>query len=552
MAARADSIPDEVILAMPLRGLAALLRGGTLSATAALAAFRRRTEYIDGACNAVMCYIDEAQQWAEAADEHLRRTGQPLGPLHGVPCSIKDHISVKGTVTTYGYELVKRHGEPDKQDAIIVAALRRAGAIPFCKTTMAQGGRTAGGGSPAHGDTLNPWDTLRSPGGSSSGEGALVGGGASPFGIGSDIGGSVRFPSAFCGICGLKPTTMRMPHFNLTGPKWTVTAPSGGYHIPGTAGFMAKRVEDIAEVCAAFLAEPLYEMEANLPPLPFNQKVWLDSRRLRIGWFLEEYCAPRACPAVARGVRLAVEALERAGHTLVPFRAMSEGHVKEEDCFACDGALHSYEAELVLAGKLVPDSRLHPVTDAIIKSAYISENFPKTPSPSAGQYMGAIAYRDRIRDKFGQYWTDLGIDVLLTPAAHVPAVPVEEVAAWHLGPVGYHLRLFNLLDYPAGVVPVTKVTAEDLRQPYDPGTKYPEGRHAALAAFEGSEGLPVAVQIAALPFREELCLRAMREVERLLPFDATQHARLQPVPRRSPELGARPQLVAAGVPASKL
>merc|ERR1719188_521212 len=138
-------------------------------------------------------------------------------------------------------------------DSAVVVALRNAGAVPFCKTTMSQLGDTWGGGSPAYGDTLNPWDTLRTTGGSSCGEGALVGGGGSPFGIGSDVGGSVRIPSAMCGICTLKPTAKRLT-FNWENYR-TILNHDGDYGVLATAGPMARRVEDLVEVLSALWTE---------------------------------------------------------------------------------------------------------------------------------------------------------------------------------------------------------------------------------------------------------------------------------------------------------
>jgi len=102
-------------------------------------------------------------------------------------------------------------------------------------------------------------------------------------------------------------------------------------------------------------------------------------------------------------------------------------------------------------------------------------------------------------------------------------------------------RVFNILDCPAGVVPVTNVTAEDIAQPWEPSTCDKAMVEGAKSAVANSLGLPVGVQLAAPPWREELCLRAMLEVQRCLPFDTAQHANLSPVPRRSPDLGQRPE-----------
>ena len=177
-----------------------------------LQAYKERAEEVHFATNALTCWIDEAEDQAKEADAYLARTGKTLGPLHGVPCTVKDHYAVKGYPVTMGLRKLRERQEAGggaKHDSALVMALQNAGAIIFAKTNMTQLGDTWGGGNPAYGDSLNPWNTLRTTGGSSSGEGAIVGANASAFGIGSDVGGSVRTPAGFCGITALKPTAFR-------------------------------------------------------------------------------------------------------------------------------------------------------------------------------------------------------------------------------------------------------------------------------------------------------------------------------------------------------
>jgi len=411
---------------------------------------------------------------------------------------------------------------------------------------------------------LNPWDTMRTTGGSSCGEGALVGGGGSPFGIGSDVGGSLRIPSAFCGLCTLKPTAKRST-FKTEDGKWLWF--SGNYGILPVSGPMARRVEDLVEVLGALWAEPLFELDTSVPPMPLNRAILEDTRPLRIGWYVEEYTYPRACPAAARAVESARDALEAAGHTLVPFRAASEGACKWGDLRGCDVALRTCDNTSGLPAKDRPEEEekvgkignfdrsmlkgesIHPdlaAWDMPYPEGTKSDRFPRLPTTSTpGLYQAALARRDVLRDEFASYWRGLKLDALICPVWPFPASPVEETRNWHVGwPEA--TRIFNLLDYPAGVVTVTKVTAEDLAKPYNPDTDDALMVQSAQASVANSLGLPIGVQVVALPWREELCLRAMLEVQKCMPFDHTQHARLVPVPRRSPDLGGRPEAITAG------
>lgn len=559
---------DSQILALSVSELALAIRSGSVSAVQALTTYRRRAEQVDSACNAVTCFVEEATQWASEADQYLEKTGRVWGPLHGVPCSIKDHFALKGYPVTMGLAKLKEKAKtsPTKMDSAIVVALRQAGAIPFCKTTMTQLGDTGGGGSPAHGDTLNPWDTLRTTGGSSCGEGALLGGGGAAFGIGSDVGGSVRGPAAFCGLCTLKPTAKRLT-FNWEDFR-TILNHQGDYGVLATAGPMARRVDDLIEVLGALWTEPLFKLDPRVPPMPLNRAVLEDTRPLRVGWFTMEYTYPSPCAAAIRAVEMAKEALEAAGHTLVPFRPQTDNVLTRAELNGCDHAMNVLDnsagqpqsdrkEENVgnYGGGPLKGERIHPDLAAAWTSppkntkSSIGTKHARTTTP--GLYQEAIAWRDRLRDKFARYWGNLNLDVILCPACPFPATPVEETRNWHIGGVSWS-RVYNFLDYPAGTVTVTTVNEADLAKPYDPDTDDPYMAQAAKAGVAGSLGLPMSVQLVAPSWREELCLRAMLEVQRRLPFDHTQHARLKPTPRRSPDLGARPELVGTVAPPSKL
>eukprot|EP00930_Biecheleria_cincta_P073866 TRINITY_DN61134_c0_g1_i1.p1 TRINITY_DN61134_c0_g1~~TRINITY_DN61134_c0_g1_i1.p1 ORF type:complete len:563 (-),score=95.11 TRINITY_DN61134_c0_g1_i1:32-1720(-) len=548
---------DESILQLSVRDLAQSIACGSISAVQALAAYRRRAEAIDAACNCLTCYVEKATVWAEEADAHLQATGKVLGPLHGVPCSIKDHFALAGYPVTMGVKKLRERQEkkPIDKTSTLAQALRKAGAVPFCKTTMTQLGETWGGGSPAYGDTLNPWNTMRTTGGSSCGEGALVGAGGSAFGIGSDVGGSVRIPASFCGICALKPTALRLT-FNWDDGQ-TVLNHAGDYGVMASPGPMARRVEDLVEICGALWDTAYFKMDPRVPPIPFNRPVVEGREPLRIGWYTTEYMYPRPCAAVVRAVEEGRAALEAAGHELVAFRPNSACSLA--DIMGCDVALQNLESvkgekpdeggALVGAPPKAPSLKAeashpdhwssHAAQALFAKAGTKTVSYNRLPpTNSAKRYQEALAKRDALRDQFAKYWNDLRLDAVLCPVFPFPAPPVEEVRK---GSNRYiHTRIYNFLDYPAGVVPATTVTAEDLQSPYDPDTDDRPLAEMANAAVSNSLGLPVAVQLVAQPWREELCLRAMLEVQRSLGFDVLQHAKLKPIPRRPPVLGERP------------
>ena len=151
---------------------------------------------------------DEAREAAAAAEVAVM-TGEALGPLHGVPLSVKDLVFTRRLVTAGGSRLFADH--VPEEDAVCVERLRDAGAILIGKTTTPEFGHKAVTESPLCGITRNPWDPALTPGGSSGGSAVAVAAGLGPLAIGTDAGGSIRIPAAFCGVYGLKPSFGRVP-----------------------------------------------------------------------------------------------------------------------------------------------------------------------------------------------------------------------------------------------------------------------------------------------------------------------------------------------------
>lgn len=197
------------ILKLSVVDLAARLRSGTLSPTQAVDAYVGAIEARNPKLNAVVERRFEAARAEAKAAEETQAKGGELPPLFGVPCTIKEAVAVTGMLSTSGSHYF-RSARADR-DATAVARLRAAGAIPLATTNVPEGCFWWETYNVVYGRTNNPYDPRRTVGGSSGGEGALIGAGASPFGIGSDVGGSIRTPSSFCGIFGHKPSQGMVP-----------------------------------------------------------------------------------------------------------------------------------------------------------------------------------------------------------------------------------------------------------------------------------------------------------------------------------------------------
>lgn len=227
-----------------------------------------RIATLDPALNAFSVVLaDEARDEAGAL---AQRAGTP-GPLHGVPIAIKEELDVAGAVTTFGGN---GNSTPVAADSTLVARLREAGAVIVGKTTMPEFGAWPYTEGAARGITRNPWDTTRTPGGSSGGTAAAVASGMVPVAIGGDGGGSIRIPSAMCGLFGLKPQRGRVtsaPHAHLW---WAL----------GTTGPLARSVRDAAVVYDVIRGTTDVDRFHAGPVGSFEQAALTEPGRLRIGW----------------------------------------------------------------------------------------------------------------------------------------------------------------------------------------------------------------------------------------------------------------------------
>jgi amidase len=246
------------------RELAALFRSGDASATEIVIAHLARIDDVNPSVNAVVRRIDERALADAAAADVARSTRTELGPLAGVPFTIKDNIDLAGDLNTHSVDELADF-VPDR-DAPVVERMKAAGAIPLARTNLPDLGLRIDTDSSLHGRTMNPWDSARTPGGSSGGEGAALATGMSPLGLGNDIGGSLRNPATCCGISSIKPTFGLVPHA-LVGPMGEETLVE---QILAVEGPMARTVADVRMGLATLVGAH--------PRDPWSVPVQLESR----------------------------------------------------------------------------------------------------------------------------------------------------------------------------------------------------------------------------------------------------------------------------------
>uniref|UniRef100_A0A8C9P2B8 Fatty-acid amide hydrolase 1 n=1 Tax=Spermophilus dauricus TaxID=99837 RepID=A0A8C9P2B8_SPEDA len=478
-------LDSEALLALPLPQLVQKLQSGELSPEAALFTYVGKAWEVNKGINCVTSYLADCETQLSQAPRH--------GLLYGVPLSLKECFSYKGHDSTLGLSL--NEGVPVECDSVVVQVLKLQGAVPFVHTNIPQSMFSYDCSNPLFGQTLNPWKSSKSPGGSSGGEGALIGSGGSPLGLGTDIGGSIRFPSAFCGICGLKPTGNRLSKSGLKGCVY------GQVAVQLSVGPMARDVESLALCLRALLCEDMFRLDPTVPPVPFREEVYTSSRPLRVGYYeTDNYTMPS--PAMKRALLETKQSLEAAGHTLVPFLPSNIPYALET---LSTGGLFSDGGHSFLQN--FKGDFVDPCLGDLILVL-------KLPSWSAGKLWELQHKIEVYRNSVIAQWKALDLDVLLTPMLG-PALNLNAPGR-ATGAISYTV-LYNCLDFPAGVVPVTTVTAEDEAQMEHYKGYFGDIWDKVLKkAMKNSVGLPVAVQCVALPWQEEMCLRFMREVEQLM------------------------------------
>lgn len=275
---------------------------GELLATSVLETSLAAIEARDGELNAFSVVLADRAR-AEAADrDRALAAGVPPGPLHGVPVAIKEELHVEGAVTTFGG---LGNETPAAGDGEVVRRLRAAGAVVVGKTTMPEFGAWPYTESVARGVTRNPWDPTRTPGGSSGGTAAAVVAGLVPVGLGGDGGGSIRIPSAFCGLFGLKPQRGRV----------TMSPDSHLWWSLGTVGPLTRSVLDSALVYDAIRGAEETDLYSAGGTEPFVAAATREPGRLRVGWSVRPVArGVRPDPVHVQAVRDTARLLRELGH----------------------------------------------------------------------------------------------------------------------------------------------------------------------------------------------------------------------------------------------
>ena len=386
---------DAAVIQMDASQMAELIAAKKLSPVEVVQAHLDRIAAVNPKVNAIVALADGAKEAARKAEAAVM-SGARLGPLHGVPFTVKDGIDAAGVLTQRGSPIFE--GRVAETDATAVARLKAAGGILIAKTNPPEFSYSVETDNLLTGRTNNPWNLDYTPGGSSGGESAAIAAGMSPLGVGSDLSISVRGPAAHTGIVGFKPTHGRVP---LTG-HWP-RVPRRFWHI----GPMARSVRDVA-LAYSLLAGPDGADGFSINPPSVDTGVGLmPSGALRVGWMASPGFFGPIDPEVVATVKAAAQALEGAGVHVEEVRLPV---LEQTDCNSLLWELQQMETrpefQKVTAGH----------EDKVFRHVKLILD---TPDTSIGDFVAAEQAVERLRDTFAEYFARY--DALLCPVTPFPA-----------------------------------------------------------------------------------------------------------------------------------
>ena len=343
-------------------------------------------------------------------------------------------------------------------------------------------------------------------------------------GIGTDIGGSVRIPAHFSGQAALKPTARRL---SLQGFRPSVP---GQEAIPAVAGPMAQHVEDLVLVLRELWTPEAWSRDADLVPVAFDEPEVRNNGKLKVGYYIDDGFVA-ASPACQRAVLEAVEALRKDGHTVVEFKpprimdlmTSYYGLITSDNCNTLGaqlvGEVWEDYCSTLITGVRLPYKLKQTISWAlrnIVGDKKAAAITGASRERSVSELWAMQSDRKKLRQDFFDAWSAQGeFDVVLTPVHVLPAVP--HGAFKTISFTCSYTLIYNVLDLPAGVLPITVVDAERDAYPSPPKGLLEKAARKHYVLQE-QNGLPLGVQVVGKPFKDETVLRAMRIIEGLVQF----------------------------------
>ncbi|KAF6813462.1 fatty-acid amide hydrolase (amidase) [Colletotrichum plurivorum] len=433
-------------------------------------------------CLSETCF-DRALSTAAALDEHLARTGKPIGPFHGLPVSLKDNFNLRGLDATVGF--ASHVDSPAASDAALAQLLEEAGAVFYVKTNVPTAMMIAESVNNVFGRTVNPRNRNLTSGGSSGGESALISFKGSPLGVGTDIGGSLRIPAACTGIFTLRPSFGRFPTLGCR------SGMAGQEAVQSVNGPMTRTITDLEMYCRAVVGSQTWLRDPRCVPIPWREVKLPAKLRVAVMWH-DGIVRPTA--PVARALRETVAKLEAAGVDIVDWDPVDQqqGLSLLERMFIADGGI-SIRKELEKTGEpFRPEMEAYSTAKEVGTYDMWQIHLERT------------AFQKRYLDR----WNAAGIDAILCPTT--PFASVKNGTFKHVGYTG----VYNILDYACVSFP-TGLSVDKSVDTTDPAAK-PLGPvcEAIQAEYDADavHGMPISLQLVARRLEEEKAIAMVKHI----------------------------------------
>ena len=490
-----EYLPEELLPA---------LANSKLSSVEVTNAFLRRAGLAQQLANCVTEVLaPQALKRAKFCDEYLAKHGKPIGPLHGLPISVKEHIGMKGLTQNCGF--VAWIDEVAKEDAFILTLLHDAGAVFYVRTTEPQLLMHLETSSNLYGVTVNPYNRALTSGGSSGGEGALLGLKGSCLGIGTDIGGSIRSPAANNGVWGFRPSSYRLPTIGAHAPGL------GEEQIIPVIGPLATSLAGLNMFMKTIIDQKPWLKDPSMIPLKWNtneshlvQKHGQKKLKVAVMWH-DGIVKPH--PPVTRALTEMVEKLKKVpGIRIVDW--VPHKHDESWDIISslyfCAGAKE--DSDILEAG----GEPFRPLSKFILLEQV---GVPKEEDTASIIWKKTVR-REAFKADYAAHWNSTGsadghpVDVILCPVGPGAAPPLDHARYWA------YTSIWNLLDYPAMVFPYCQVdqAKDKVEEGYEPMNEQDDWNYK-LYSPERYADAPVSLQLVGRRYEDEKVFEAMELIK---------------------------------------
>ncbi|CDR41810.1 CYFA0S08e00298g1_1 [Cyberlindnera fabianii] len=478
---------EKAITNCTAKQLIAKQKSGEYTALDIYEAFAKRGAIAHIFTNCAMeLFIEEGRERAKELDKYREEhNGELVGPFHGLPITLKELMKYGGKVTTASYVCyLDNFIEKDpRKESISIQILRKHGAVFYMRTSQPQSVMHLDTDNVITGRTTNPYNRKTSPGGSSGGESAAVALGASVFGIGSDIGGSIRVPAAFCGLYGIRPTCKRVTGLN------SLSGGAGQESIFSSQGPFTRHLEDLEYYMEHYIngGKPWIQ-DPNMIPLEWKKET-VDKEAVTFGVLLTDTLVDPS-DAIARGLKYVQEKL---GTSNIKTKVITIDHGKMKEAFK--QTLHIYGQSRPTHEKLFAASGepLLPLTKVFLNFA----------NPETNDVLVNNILKEEFKLYFHRLFQDEGIDFLISPTSPNVAEVPKNLTHWN------YSSMFNLIDFP-NIIFKTGLT-------YDPEVDV-KGPTGIIPDFNPADyvNLPINLQLTALRHQDEKLVEGIKILDEVL------------------------------------